>query len=119
MLPNIPLYPAFPIPLCQDRPSYRYPILELSMSAILVFVSGIVLVALINLWRTQSPRYLSPLRHLRGPRAQSLLFGNFNQLSASYQALHREWINEYGPNIKVHGFFNVCRVYLPLNICPF
>ncbi|KAI1791336.1 cytochrome P450 [Ganoderma leucocontextum] len=77
------------------------------MSAILVFISGVVLVALVNLWRRQSPRYLSPLRHLRGPRAQSLLFGNFNQLSASYQALNREWVEEYGPNVKVHGVFNV------------
>lgn len=83
------------------------------MSAILVFVASVVLVALINLWRTQSPRYLSPLRRLRGPRAQNLLFGNFNQLSAPYQALVREWVNEYGPNIKVHGVFNVCRTYHP------
>ncbi|PIL30974.1 cytochrome P450 [Ganoderma sinense ZZ0214-1] len=77
------------------------------MSAILVFISGLILVAVIKIWQTQSPRYLSPLRHLRGPRIHSLLFGNFIQLSAEYQGLTREWVNQYGPNFQVHGFLNV------------
>ncbi|KAM5543262.1 hypothetical protein V8D89_003136 [Ganoderma adspersum] len=76
------------------------------MSAILVLVSGVILAALIKLWQSQSPRYLSPLRHLRGPRAQNLLSGNFTQLAAPYQALTREWVNEYGPNFQVHGFLS-------------
>ena len=80
------------------------------MSAVLVFLSGVVLVALIKLWQSQSPRYLSPLRHLRGPRSPNLLFGNFTQLAAPYQALTREWVNEYGPNFQVHGFLNVRRI---------
>ncbi|PIL33913.1 cytochrome P450 [Ganoderma sinense ZZ0214-1] len=73
------------------------------MSAALVLVAGIVLVALIKFWRTL---YRSPLRHLRGPRAPSVLSGHFNQLAATHQALIREWVNEYGPNFKIRGFFN-------------
>lgn len=72
-----------------------------------VFLAGVVLVFLIRGVRTVASRYLTPLRRLRGPPSNSLVFGHFKQIGAADVQTHQKWFGEYGTSFCARGLFCV------------
>lgn len=79
------------------------------MGSLYLLVTGAFLFLLFRTLSFFIPRWRSTLNQLRGPRAQSLLFGNIRQLDADYAPLHAKWFEEYGPTMRVCGIVTVSR----------
>ena len=52
-------------------------------------------------------RFLSPIRHLVGPRSVSFVWGNVRQMEDNSTIVHSNWIAQYGKIFKVHAEFGV------------
>ncbi|TBU24977.1 cytochrome P450 [Dichomitus squalens] len=75
------------------------------MPAIVVFLTGVAVVAIVKIWQTVLPRYRASLRRLPGPPGESFVWGNLMKITAAHGRLHQAWVEEYGPNVKIHGMF--------------
>ncbi|KAF8436842.1 cytochrome P450 [Boletus edulis BED1] len=54
----------------------------------------------------------SPIRHLRGPKGTSWIYGNMRDIwNAENSVLHEEWVKQYGNTLKYKGFFNSDRLF--------
>ncbi|KAG8703084.1 hypothetical protein FRC09_004364 [Ceratobasidium sp. 395] len=57
-------------------------------------------------------RMFSPLRHLPGPKNDSLIFGNLRRIfAAPALAVHEEWLEQYGSTYVYRIFFSACRLF--------
>ncbi|KAI0741702.1 cytochrome P450 [Daedaleopsis nitida] len=55
--------------------------------------------------------YLIPLRRLRGPPSDSLVFGHFKHIDANDVSSHRKWFGEYGASFRGSGLFCAPRLW--------
>ncbi|KAJ7116118.1 cytochrome P450 [Mycena crocata] len=58
----------------------------------------------------------SPLRYMPGPKAGDWLSGNYSQVRGEVRrvgafGVEDSWIGQYGPTLKLHGFFGSSNVY--------
>ncbi|KAI0743349.1 cytochrome P450 [Daedaleopsis nitida] len=78
----------------------------------LVFLAGVVLVFLIRgIRRAVVSIYLTPLRRLRGPPSDSLVFGQFKRIGANDVSSHQKWFGEYGASFRGTGLFCAPRLW--------
>ncbi|KAF8554640.1 cytochrome P450 [Imleria badia] len=57
-------------------------------------------------------QFTSPIRHLRGPKGTSWLYGNMRDIwNAEDSVLHEEWVKQYGNTLKYKGLFNSNRLF--------
>ncbi|KAF8604787.1 cytochrome P450 [Ceratobasidium sp. AG-I] len=79
----------------------------------LLYLFGGLLFLKIGEWTYWPIRKLfSPLRHLRGPKNESLVFGNLKRIfGAQNSVLHEEWVGEYGLTFAYRGFLSSYRLY--------
>ncbi|KAJ7746530.1 cytochrome P450 [Mycena olivaceomarginata] len=56
--------------------------------------------------------YQSPLKLLPGPKSTHLLYGNLRDIWKSEDSvLQEQWVREFGPTLKFHGFFGLTQLY--------
>jgi hypothetical protein len=75
----------------------------------LVYVSGGIIILEAGRWLYWPIRKLfSPLRHLPGPRNESLIFGNLRRIFAAQNSVvHEAWAEKHGPTYVYRGFLSV------------
>ncbi|KAG6374890.1 cytochrome P450 [Boletus reticuloceps] len=57
-------------------------------------------------------QFTSPIRHLRGPKGTSWIYGNMRDIwNAENSVLHEGWVKQYGNTLKYKGFFNSDRLF--------
>lgn len=92
-----------------------------SMSVVVVQVASVIIILVVGcgavflallVHRTAQEvvhAYRTPLRSLRGPKSNSVLFGSFKDV-LEYEAYRTQerWIQCYGPIFKFQSFLNVC-----------
>ncbi|KAF8131021.1 cytochrome P450 [Boletus edulis] len=52
----------------------------------------------------------SPMRHLRGPKGTSWIYGNMLDIYKADATIYEEWVTQYGITMVFKGFFNLDRV---------
>ncbi|KAF9235971.1 cytochrome P450 [Melanogaster broomeanus] len=77
----------------------------------MLLLSLIVSTIAVGLWKLVwliCHEFTSPLRHLPGPKATSLIYGNMGDIwSTQSMFLQAKWVEEYGSTLRYKGFF--CR----------
>lgn len=75
----------------------------------LVYLSGaLIIIGIAHSVYPTVRKFLSPLRHLAGPKNDSLFFGNLRQLLTAQQApIHEDWLEKYGTTFTFRGFLSV------------
>ncbi|KAJ7778746.1 cytochrome P450 [Mycena maculata] len=56
----------------------------------------------------------SPLRHLPGPKSSHFFYGNLKDIwkaESDNVLLQQQWVQQYGPTLKYHGFFGMTRLH--------
>ncbi|QRV98590.1 cytochrome P450 family protein [Ceratobasidium sp. AG-Ba] len=78
-----------------------------------LYLSGGAIVLRVSYWLYWPLRKLfSPLRHLPGPKNESLMFGNLKRIfAAPNSVVHEAWVEEYGPTYVYRGFASSYRLY--------
>ncbi|KAF9235974.1 cytochrome P450 [Melanogaster broomeanus] len=73
---------------------------------LLSLIASAIAVALWKLiWRVYH-EFTSPLRHLPGPKATSLIYGNMGDIWETQSCfLQEKWVEEYGNTLRYKGFF--------------
>jgi hypothetical protein len=76
----------------------------------LIYLSGgLILLKLGQLSYWPIRQLFSPLRHLRGPKNDSIIFGNLKRIfAAPSSVLHEEWMEQYGSTYAYRIFMSVC-----------
>ncbi|KAF8552300.1 cytochrome P450 [Imleria badia] len=70
-------------------------------------IASITCFAIWNLCQFVYRQLTSPLRHLRGPKSTSLIYGNMGDIRGTERPkLYGKWAREYGNTMKYNGFFN-------------
>ena len=73
----------------------------------LVLIAGAIVFTVLKVLRTVIRRYLSPLRYLRGPPPNGLIYGNIMQMGPDHMELNRQWVKQYGTSFRGTGLFLV------------
>ncbi|KAF8131022.1 cytochrome P450 [Boletus edulis] len=84
----------------------------MSLVGKLVF-SAFVSVNAFGLWKLFQFVYrqlTSPIRHLRGPKGTSWIYGNMLDIYKADATIYEEWVTQYGNTMVCKGFFNLDRV---------
>ncbi|KAI0744951.1 cytochrome P450 [Earliella scabrosa] len=77
----------------------------------LVLIVGAIVFTVLKVLRTVIRRYLSPLRYLRGPPPNGLIYGNIMQMGPDHMELNRQWVKEYGTSFRGTGLFLAPRLW--------
>ncbi|KAF8593285.1 cytochrome P450 [Ceratobasidium sp. AG-I] len=79
----------------------------------LVYLSGtLIIVGMTHSVYPTIRKVFSPLRHLVGPKNDSLFFGNLRQLfTAQQSSIHEDWLEKYGSTFAFRGFLSAYRLY--------
>ncbi|KAG9318254.1 cytochrome P450 [Chiua virens] len=74
--------------------------------------SGSAAIGLWKLFQFVYHQLTSPIRHLRGPKGTSWIYGNMRDIwNAENSVLHEEWVKQYGHVLKYKGFFSSDRLF--------
>ncbi|KAF8451154.1 cytochrome P450 [Boletus edulis BED1] len=60
-----------------------------------------------KLFRFLYRQLTSPIRHLRGPKGTSWIYGNMLDIHKADATLYEEWVTQCGNTMKFKGFFNL------------
>ncbi|KAN0097938.1 Cytochrome P450 [Tylopilus felleus] len=79
---------------------------------LLAALASVVAFGLWTLFQFVYRELTSPIRHLRGPKGTSWIYGNLGDIfNPENSALHEQWVKQYGNTLRYKGFFNSNRLF--------
>ncbi|KAN0097939.1 Cytochrome P450 [Tylopilus felleus] len=79
---------------------------------LLAALASLVAFGLWTLFQFVYRELTSPIRHLRGPKGTSWIYGSMGDIfNAENSVLHEQWVKQYGNTLRYKGFFNSSRLF--------